>query len=248
LSAPAIDPTTAPPTAEPSGIDFPAGPTYPDLLGGGTDGISWVRYKVWSADWYVRTLESLEHRLADFDRYVGIEMAIDGALGALSGAFDASLALLIENAEEQLKVPEVERTRAHEYKWWKFKKLANDEGLSGWSTIPQLIVDIEAALEGANGPEPTGWLAVLRRLRNRSLHQQSLPRTWEIEGAAGSTAVRVTDFAGGEVTYLKASCDQVSDLTERMISLANSLGWIGPLTPLQRTRWDHPKAAVNDGH
>lgn len=64
-----------------------------------------------------------------------------------------------------------------------------------------------------------------------------LPRTWEIDDAAGSTAVRVTDFAGGEVTYLKASCDQVSDLTERMVALANSLGWIGPLTPLRRTRW-----------
>jgi hypothetical protein len=44
----------------------------------------------------------------------------------------------------------------------------------------------------------------------------------------------VADFPNDVIGYLKASCDQVSDLTERMVRLANQLGWVGPITSLQR--------------
>lgn len=38
--------------------------------------------------------------------------------------------------------------------------------------------------------------------------------------------------------YLKQTCDQVSDLTERMHGIANQFGYIGARAPLERTRWE----------
>lgn len=233
------------PIADPSGIEFPAGPTYPDLLGGNADGISWVRYKVWSADWYTHAVAELHRTLGSYDRHVGIEMAIDGALGALSGAFDASVALLIQNAEEKLGVPAAKRIPAHRYSWTKFKELAArfkdpaaDAGSVAWNGLCALITEVDDALQGATDPEPTGWLAILRRLRNRSTHQQSLSRRWESDAGEASRVVGVADFSpGGAVDYLGSSCNQVSDLTERLLALAHSLGFVGAWTPLQRTRW-----------
>lgn len=100
------------PGTEPSGAVFPAGPRYAELLDSDPD-IAWVRYKVWAADWYVARLGELGRTLGNYDRWVGVEMAIDGALGSLSSAFDASVALMIVAAERALDIPDEKRTLPH---------------------------------------------------------------------------------------------------------------------------------------
>ena len=224
------------PEATASGIRFPDSPTYPELLRS-DERIAWVRFKVWSADWYTRTLGDLGAAHGGYDRQVGIEMSLDGALSALSAAFDASVALMIEGAEEELRVPAANRTPAHKFGWNAFQKSVRGTALATWEGLPELEADVENALEGSNSDEPVGWLAVLRRLRNRATHRTTLPRTWTIGGATRAV-VGVSDMPDLDpFVYLKGACDQVSDLTERMHGIANQFGYIGAHTPLERTRW-----------
>lgn len=81
--------------ATPSDVPWPAGPHYFDLTGS-EGAVAWVRYRVWAADWYVRTLQRVAGPGQNYDRLVGIEMALDGALNSLSSAFDAGTALIIK--------------------------------------------------------------------------------------------------------------------------------------------------------
>lgn len=231
------------PDALSSPVAFPAGPTYPELLDS-DHGPGWVRFKVWSADWYTATLETLVRDLPDLRPHVGVEMSLDGALSALSGAFDAAVALMITSAEESLDLPKDERLAAHAYGWVPFTAIANGrKGNPGLDLekLPQLSdlwSDIDLALEGHNVTDPIGWLAILRRIRNVPTHRRALARTWTIDIANDSIEASLSDFPEGDaVTYLKASCDQVSDLTERMISIANSFGYVGANTPLVRQPW-----------
>lgn len=224
------------PEATASAIRFPDGPTYSELLGS-DERIAWVRFKVWSADWYTCTLDELSAANGGSGRQVGIEMALDGALSALSGAFDASVALMIEAAEEELQVAVAKRTPTHKYGWNAFQKLVGGTALATWESLPELQAEVDDALEGSNSDEPVGWLAVLRRLRNRATHRTTLPRTWTLDGAS-QVVLGVTDVPNLDpVVYLQEMCDQVSDLTERMHEIANQFGYVGARTPLERTRW-----------
>lgn len=224
------------PAAKPSRIRFPDGPTYPQLLAS-DERIAWVRFKVWSADWYTRALGDLGSVHGGYDRHVGIEMALDGALSALSAAFDASVVLLIKSAEEDLRVPATKRTPPHLYGWKAFEEAVRDTSLASRSDLSELRVDVDKALEGQNRDEPVGWLARLRRLRNRATHQTTLSRTWTIKGSE-QTVDGMTDVPGLDpFEYLKESCDRMSDLTERMHDIANRISLVGAYTPLARTRW-----------
>lgn len=224
------------PEATPSAIRFPDGPTYPELLGS-DERVAWIRFKVWSADWYTHALSDLGAVHGGYDRQVGIEMALDGALSTLSAAFDASVALMIEAAEERLEVPATERTAIHKYGWKAFEQLVDGSALATWEGLPELQTNVDSALEGSNSDEPVGWLAVLRRLRNIATHRTTLPRTWTNEEAKQSVS-GVTDVPGLDpVAYLQESCDRVSDLTERMHGIANQFSFVGAQTPLERTRW-----------
>lgn len=86
-----------------SSVRLPAGPRISTVIGGDMDAAGWVRFRVWSADWYVRALRSMADELGGFDRYVGVEMCIDSALSALSGAFDAAVAVLISVCEDRIE-------------------------------------------------------------------------------------------------------------------------------------------------
>lgn len=225
------------PAASPSGIRFPDGPTYPEMLGS-DERIAWVRFKVWSADWYTRTLGVLGAAHGGYYRHIGIEMALDGALSALSAAFDVSVALVIESAEEERQVSATKPTPPHKYGWNAFQNMVDDPRLATCNGLSELRDDVNDALKGSNNGEPVGWLAVLRRLRNRATHHHTLPRKWLIDGDA-QTLEGVTDMAGLDpFEYLKRTCDQVSDLTERILGIANRVGYIGAHTPLERTRWN----------
>lgn len=233
------------PQADSSTVRFPNGPTYAHLTGSDVP-IGWVRFKVWSADWFISTLEQLQGEDPAPDRLVGVEMAMDGALSALSGAFDAAIALLIPSLEELLETPK--RTPSYTYGWGKARPLLLGpgfaaalarEGLGEWDAPARLRAEVDAALAGEKDPVPSGWLTVLRRLRNRTTHQDALSRTWD-ENATGDglSIVALTDVPGGDpVAYLKESSDKVSDLTELALSVANGVQVIGANTPLLRQPW-----------
>jgi hypothetical protein len=125
------------PTAEPSETAFPAGPRYGELLDSDPR-IAWIRFKVWTADWYTETLGALGTRLGGYDRQVGIEMAIDGALGSLSGAFDASVALVIVAAERSLNISEADQTKPHKYGWGRFKDRIRSTPVESLAGVPKL--------------------------------------------------------------------------------------------------------------
>jgi hypothetical protein len=226
------------PQADASDAAFPAGPRYSELLGSDPQ-IAWIRYKVWTADWYTETLGDLGTRFGGYDRQVGIEMAIDGALSSLCGAFDASIALLATVAEKSLNTPKANRTKPHNYDWNRFKQQIHGTTVEDLSGMGDMIDEVDAALEGKKGDIPTGWLAVLQRLRNRATHQTSLLRTWTVDQHTGShTVVGLTSIPDLDpFSYLKISCNCVSDLTEQMVRRANAIDYIGAYTQLRRARW-----------
>jgi hypothetical protein len=223
-----------------SAVPWPAGPHYFDLTG--SDGaVAWVRYRVWAADWYTRTLRSIAGPHGSYDRLVGIEMALDGALNSLSSAFDAGTALLIQGAEKTLELDESERLQAHMYSWRTARDLLTEPAIGTEADgttnadVWRVILDIDNALAGETARTPSGRLAQLRRFRNQVAHQDTLARH---HIAGGPSTVRA--FGGPTVdtfSYLARACDQVHDLTEQMVHLAIRLDPHEVHADWERPRW-----------
>jgi hypothetical protein len=145
------------------------------------------------ADWYTRTLESVAGPARNYDRLVGVEMALDGALNSLSSAFDAGAALLIKGAENALEFDEPDRLPMRWYSWKNARDLlskpaigTDPDGTSN-DALWRVILDVDNALAGERDAVPTGWLAQLRRFRNQVAHQDTLARH---HNADGPTTVR----------------------------------------------------------
>ena len=62
----------------------------------GTAG-AWANYKLRCSDWYIHLLDQ-RNQDCGFERLVGIEMTLDGALASLYSAFDAAVAGVIVTA------------------------------------------------------------------------------------------------------------------------------------------------------
>jgi len=228
--------TGAPGTGQVSSeVRWPAGPHYFDLTG--SEGrVAWVRYRVWSADWHTRTLKELGGPQGSFDRQVGIEMALDGALNSLSSAFDAGVALLIGAAENSRDIGEGNRLPVFQYRWQACRDMLNYPTIAK-AEVWDLIIKIDAALEGESLRKPIGWLAQLRRLRNRAAHQDSLAR----HHAGGKlTGLSIQGQGADAFTYLAEMCDRLHDLTEQMIQVALRVGAQGTSTPWDRKMWKTP--------
>jgi hypothetical protein len=234
------------PLAEPgtgvasSEVPWPAGPHYFDLTG--SDGaVAWVRYRVWAADWYTRTLRSIAGPDRNYDRFVGIEMALDGALNSLSSAFDAGTALLIQGAENALDLKESDRLQVQWYSWKNARDLlkrpaigTDPDGTTN-DDVWRVIVDVDNALAGDRDPVPIGWLAQLRRLRNQVAHQDTLARQHDV---GGPSTVRAFGQRNVDAfSSLAEACDQIHDLTEQMVSLAIRLGANEVHAGWKRPRW-----------
>lgn len=235
--APLTDPGTG---STPSSVLWPEGPHYFDLTGSqGT--VAWIRYRVWAADWHTRTLREIAGPDAHYDRFVGIEMALDGALNNLSSAFDAAVGLLIETAENALEVPPDRRRPVHRYNWaaarhlLKQPKIGTDADGTSNTEIWRTILDIDNALAGEADPTPEGWLAQLRRRRNRVAHKDTLARHHHSDGP---TTIAGLEAGADAFAYLTAACDQIHDLTEPMIALAVRLGAPELAVGWPRPRWD----------
>src|SRR6478609_1915599 len=72
---------------------WPVGPAYTEWVGASGVG-AWVAYKLGTAEWFIDQLERVGD-MVGYNRYVGVEMAMDGALAALCGGFDAAVGGLI---------------------------------------------------------------------------------------------------------------------------------------------------------
>ena len=149
---------------------WPVGPPYLTLTISDKNNRAWVEYKLVAAEWYLDALSELEARTGELSRLVGEEMALDGALVGIDSAFDAAVAGLIGAIEASRGTAGSLPT--HRYSWQAAKALA--------AQAPPVTLTcaqaVDAALSGATAPAPSGWLAQLRRLRNRAAHQNTLIR------------------------------------------------------------------------
>ena len=229
-------------------VQWPIGPDYDDWVGEGGAGAddvgAWVAFKLKSATFHIDTLEAVGET-GGFSRLAGIEMALDSSLAALCGAFDASVAGIIRSAERyfaqggQSNMP-WRPIPAHKYTWAQCKAPVLEYLLDGSLNydISGMIDDVDLALEKRD-MHPLGWLTELQRLRNRTVHQQSLAR--HIDAQVGGTAntVAYTLTVGrhvdgnGEVvnpgrpehpvTYLRDVHVRLTDLTEKTVGLVRHI-------------------------
>jgi hypothetical protein len=222
-----------------SEVRWPAGPHYFDLTGS-EGGVAWVRYRIWSADWHTRTLKELGGPHGSFDREVGIEMALDGALNSLSSAFDAGVALLIQAVENSRDVDVDDRLPVFRYSWERCRDMLKQADIAN-DAVWRLILDVDNAIDGEALPEPIGWLAQPRRLRNRAAHQDSLARHHGARGAGNGTGLSIRGQRTDAFTYLAGMCDQVHELTEQIIRVALSIGARETSTTWNRASWSADK-------
>jgi hypothetical protein len=176
-------------------VDWPIGPEVDEWVGAsGPRG--WVAFKLKSGGFHIDTLEAVGEA-GGFSRLVGVEMSLDAALAALCGAFDASVSGLIQASQQYFARKDQgnslpwKRIEPHDQNWSLFKKR-----ISGPLQAEVLEYDVAGtvdAIDAALNTEgtPLGWLEELRRLRNRAVHEQSLPR--HIHAQVG--AVNRTDWA-----------------------------------------------------
>jgi len=102
---------------------------------------------VWAADWHTRTLKELGGRERSFDRELGVEMALDGALNGLSSAFDAAVALLIRAVEHAREVDIDERLPVYRHNWDRCRDMLNSRDIAH-DDVWALILRIDEAVEG----------------------------------------------------------------------------------------------------
>lgn len=212
---------------------------YTDWIGNPGQ-FQWMAFKLKSGAFYIDILEALgaEH---GFDRLTGVEMALDGALSALSGAYDAAVAELIESIERHcaqddavlpwMPIPE------HEYGW-----IACDGILKNFREHPvvgQRVKDlrrtVRAALKRSAGAR--GWLTELRDLRNRSTHRTTLKRNQAVFVGSGPTRHEWSIIVGDgqaedPVRYLRRAMSMVVELTSEIVTLASFFSRYGVPTPL----------------
>lgn len=208
-------------------IRWPVGPHYD----AGLEGYplhAWVQFKLNSAAWYIDALESVGAQVG-FQRMTGVEMALDGALTSLCGAFDAAMGGLVtavdEWAGEGLQhVPPHELSKpTHFYARMDVLTSHNRFG----EDLQPLADEVRAALRfDRNSPEgPKGWLKQLQFLRNATVHHDTLAR--HIDLSLGGSTAKATwsvsiDVEGVEpVSYLRDARDNVSRLTSRMLAVVD---------------------------
>jgi hypothetical protein len=165
---------------------WPDGPLYAEWVGANR-WRGWMLYKLKSADWYIDRLEDVGERLG-FDRYVGVEMALDGALTALVGAFDAAVGAVIQAAElfEKQHATDCGMTPrepmpARRYDW----KHARSRLLVEAAQVGVESAEFRRSVDLALDRDKRGWLVALRDLRNDAIHNDTLARHIDVHVGSG---------------------------------------------------------------
>ena len=222
-------------------MSWPIGPDYSDWAGAhGVRG--WVMSKLKSAAFHIDTLERIgqEH---GYSRLVGVEMALDAALAALCGAFDASVGGIIHAGERyftrgdhRVATP-WKRIEPHNYNWERCREnvIPNLASEGFEYDIAGMVEEVNAALD--TDESRFGWLTELQRLRNQTIHQNSLARhinvglgkghdrsDWELSvGARMVRGIAVAGRAEHPANYLTGAHERLSKLTARMVGLADHI-------------------------
>jgi hypothetical protein len=191
-------------------MKWPIGPHYWSWVG--ADGVhAWVLFKLKSADWYLDTLNRIGESISEFDRYAGVEMGVDGALGSLFGAFDAAVGGLIAAIES--KTPGVTVTRTYNYSW-----TVAHQRIGTFSGTVRCDPIVTTALAGSRTPTPTGWLAQLRQLRNRAVHHDSLNRHFTRGSGTDTCMIKVPGAGEHELLpYLREARAKTGQLCEQIL-------------------------------
>jgi hypothetical protein len=178
--------------------------------------------KLSAAEWYLDALEEIESNKRDLDRFVGVEMAMDGFLASASSAFDAASSGLLDAIERRHSLPRQASWR----NWRTVKRIAASVGVN---LTVQARVDAALRWDRNQAPPvPAGWLAQLRELRNRSTHDDSINRAF-IRNAGGPPVAqpsKIKVLGIGDVDPLPLFRTWLSDaqnMCEAILSEADSI-------------------------
>ncbi len=214
----AVDPAGGPVAgrADVAGPSWPLGPHYLRWVEGkGAD--AWARFKLRSADWYLEALEFAEREVG-LDRFVGVEMAIDGVLSSLCAGVDAAAQALLEEVERFAGPSPLRTHRPAADDWTVLVALAEGAGIELASARPVVL-----AVRGSED-ETEGWLTQLQRLRTLAVRRNVLVRRPNVDGAARSRLLEVPGLGQRPVVrYLHATRRRADGLVEALLADVDSL-------------------------
>lgn len=111
----------------------------------------------------------------------------------------------------------VEDAPVYRYKWERCRDMLKQPEVAN-DVVWRLILDVDGVIDGESLPEPIGWMALVRRLRNRVAHLDSLARHHEVGSEHDVTCLSIHGQSTDAFTYLADVCDRVHDLTEQVDS------------------------------
>jgi hypothetical protein len=154
--------------AEAFSISWPAGPEHDKPIKTRKPR-AWAKYKMNAADWYLNALLATSLHGDRLERTVGVEMAIEGVIQSLCGAFEAMIYTLSNSIEKLAGVAAELRTPRHLVTWGRLAGAAKVFDIDLASTL-----SISSAMLGEDSENPEGSLAQLFVLRRRVALQDLL--------------------------------------------------------------------------
>ncbi|MDA8290613.1 MAG: hypothetical protein M0Z33_02880 [Actinomycetota bacterium] len=204
-------------------LKWPVGPHYLRWVDG-RGAHAWARYKVKSADWYLGALQITARAAGDLDRYVGIELALDGVLTAMCAAVDAAGCALLDAVVRAAGRPESDASYLDVGEWDGALEIARGAGISLASE--HAILD---ALEGSGSRSPQGWLAQVRLLRDRAVRHNVLVRRFSVSGEPPGRFVDVPGLGPRRpIDHLKSTRRKVHELVELLLRDVDTLAGAVP--------------------
>jgi hypothetical protein len=193
-------------------VNWPAGPGFSKPLKT-KKAKTWARYKFSSADWYLNTLRDLFVDDGKLQRVLGVEMAVDGVIQALTATFDAAIYALTNTVERAAKISKDRRTPVHLASW---SKLTAEAQYFGFDLASSLSVS--HALIGEHSEDPEGWLAQLLVLRRRATCQDLLVSQQDEKTGIAHLAIEVPGRGPLPLlSYLVETRDLVEELLETIL-------------------------------
>jgi hypothetical protein len=118
---------------------WPIGPHYAHRYPGET---GWTYFKLAAAEWYLTTLRDMDKVLPELDRFMGVEMALDGCLSSAGSSVDAAVMRLIRSL-----------ARRHERDGTTIPPgLARLMFKSDWGLVVEPLARLSPAITLASGP------------------------------------------------------------------------------------------------
>jgi hypothetical protein len=193
-------------------VRWPAGPRF-EGRAKTKKSHGWATYKLDAADWYLSTLRRIADERGDLDRFVGVEMAIDGAVQALCSVFEAAVYALTFALEKAADTPKDRRTPAGHTTW---THLAAEATMLNFPLAS--ASQVTAALAGEHSDSPQGWLAQLLILRHQSARHNFLVRHWSVGRTDPATCIDVPG-AGPQppIEYLTSTRALMEDLLQMLL-------------------------------